>query len=439
MGDAPPTMRRAIGLASLASVVSALPSFLVSGFAIFMADALALGPSELGVAIATFYLGSAVISVPGGRMSRRVGSRRGMMIAGSMTLAALLAIGVGVRTVPTLIAVMAFGGAANGIGQVASNVALAGSVPRERQGLAFGLKQTSAPAATLLSGATIPLIALTVGWRWGFVAGALLALALVAALARTPGLRDVVIGPAVPVMAEQTSTSDEAVSASSPPPRPPRAMEPSPEPALGPLVVIAAGVSCAAAVGMSIVTFYVSSIVQAGADPRAAGYLLMGGSISGIVSRAVLGWSADRRERGHLVAVSALLTFGALGCIALSYAGSAPALLITGTILGFACGWGWPGLFFFAVVKINEGAAARTMSVTQMGMFVGALVGPLTFGRVAASVSFAVAWRGAAIVAVAGAMLLVVGMRLVSRMNPVHIVPARPTTMRPTFDPPQGT
>ena len=410
---------RAIGLSSSSSVVSALPSFLVSGFAIFMLDSIGLGPSELGVAIATFYLGSALISIPGGRMSRRIGSRRGMMVAAAMTMLALAGIGGGVRNVPTLVAIMAFAGAANGIGQVASNIALAGSVPRDRQGLAFGLKQTSAPAATLMSGATIPLVALTVGWRWGFLAGALGALALIVGLIRSPGLQD----PSEP----RPSPAPPTVGAE--PPAPPTSAT-LPEPALGPLVVIALGVSCAAAVGMSIVSFYVSSIVAGGVAPRTAGYLLMMGSVAGITSRSVLGWSADRRERGHLAVVSVLLTFGAVGCIALAAAQSSTAMLLIGTILGFACGWGWPGLFFFAVTRINEGAAAKTMSVTQTGMFLGALAGPLTFGRTAATLSYTAAWYGAAVVAVLGAILLVLGVRLVARHNPIA-----PIAIDPPLDP----
>lgn len=452
--SAPVSTRRAIGLSSLASVVSALPSFLLSGFAIFMAERIGLGPSELGTAIAAFYLGSAVISLPGGRLIRRIGSRRGMIVAGTVTFSTLLTIAVGVRNVPVLAAVMALGGAANGVGQVASNVALAGSVPVTRQGLAFGLKQASAPAATLLSGATIPLIALTVGWRWGFVAGASGAFALLVGLIRTPGLRgagearlDVPTEGTTAVeeatsKAETTTTEDAASGADAEDAAAPTQSD-APGPTIGSLVVIAAGVSCAAAVGMSIVTFYISSIVDGGVAPRTAGFLLMAGSISGILARTVLGWSADRRERGHLAIVSALLTLGGVGCVALSYAGSSTAALLVGTLLGFACGWGWPGLFFFAVIRISQGAAARTMSVTQLGMFLGALTGPLTFGRVAAGLSFAAAWRGAAVVAIVGAVLLVVGVRLVGGPNKVLIVPSvRPQASTehddlepPSFDP----
>lgn len=448
MKHSPPvSTRRAIGLSSLASVVSALPSFLLSGFAIFMVERIGLGPSELGGAIATFYLGSAIVSLPGGRLIRRVGSRRGMMFAATMTLSALTTIAVGVQNVPTLVAVMALGGAANGIGQVASNVALAGSVPRDRQGLAFGLKQASAPAATLMSGATIPLIALTVGWRWGFVAGASFALALLVGLLRTPGLRG---AGEPPIAAEREDRTSEDPTPQPPDdtaqeeaPRAAATTEVGPGPAVGPLVVIAAGVSCAAAVGMSIVTFYISSVVAGGVAPRTAGFLLMAGSIAGIISRTVLGWSADRREHGHLAVVSALLTLGAVGCLTLAVAGTSTSALIVGTLLGFACGWGWPGLFFFAVIRISEGAAARTMSVTQLGMFLGALTGPLSFGRVAAEISFAAAWRGAAVVAIVGAVLLVLGVRLVGNANKVLIVPSvrpqastDPDDLRPpSFDP----
>jgi len=44
-----------------------------------------------------------------------------------------------------------------------------------------GAKQSSGPYATLLAGPSVPLVALTVGWRWAFVLAAPGAMALVAA------------------------------------------------------------------------------------------------------------------------------------------------------------------------------------------------------------------------------------------------------------------
>src|SRR5690606_32204086 len=66
------------------------------------------------------------------------------------------------------------GAAANSVGQLAANSTLAG-MPASRQGLAFGIKQAAIPGATLLSGLSVPTIALTAGWRWAFVLAAAVA------------------------------------------------------------------------------------------------------------------------------------------------------------------------------------------------------------------------------------------------------------------------
>ena len=72
------------------------------------------------------------------------------------------------------------------LGQLASNLTLARSVPASRLGLSFGIKQAAIPIATLLAGAAVPTVALTIGWRWAYLIGA--AVALLAA-ARDPARR----------------------------------------------------------------------------------------------------------------------------------------------------------------------------------------------------------------------------------------------------------
>ena len=58
------------------------------------------------------------------------------------------------------------------MGQLASNTSLSRQVPAGRQGLSFGVKQAAIPVSTLLAGAAVPVVALTVGWRWAFVLAA---------------------------------------------------------------------------------------------------------------------------------------------------------------------------------------------------------------------------------------------------------------------------
>ncbi len=61
-------------------------------------------------------------------------------------------------------------------------------------------------------------------------------------------------------------------------------------------------------------------------------------------------------------------------------------------MLAFAAGWGWPGLFNFAVVARNRRAVAAATGITQGGVYVGASLGPVAFGLLASGSSFEVAW-----------------------------------------------
>src|SRR5690606_19508698 len=70
-----------------------------------------------------------------------------------------------------------------------------------RQGIAFGIKQSAIPLATLLGGIAVPAITLSVGWRWTYVAGAtfaVLAAALVVSDRRPGGA-----GPPVAIAASE--------------------------------------------------------------------------------------------------------------------------------------------------------------------------------------------------------------------------------------------
>ena len=83
------------------------------------------------------------------------------------------------------------------------------------------------------------------------------------------------------------------------------------------------------------------------------------------------------------------LALGAVG-IALLPSVSDPAIIV-GSLVAFTFGWGWSGLFTFAVVRRNPGAPAAATGITMTGIYVGAAAGPALFGFVAEA-SFTAAW-----------------------------------------------
>ena len=140
----------------------------------------------------------------------------------------------------------------------------------------------------------------------------------------------------------------------------------------------------------ALASFIVSYSVDIGIEEGTAGFLLAAGSAIGIGVRVIAGWTIDRRRESDLFAVATMLLVGAAGVVVLNL-GSTAGLFIGG-IVAFAAGWGWSGLFTFAVVKDNPDAPAAATGITQVGKLVGAALGPAVFGWLADSVSYDTAW-----------------------------------------------
>ncbi len=246
------------------------------------------------------------------------------------------------------------------------------------------------PIATLLGGLAVPLVALTVGWRWAYVAGG--ALAIVTLVFLPPDSFD-------------RAEPEPGTGPRSPGPPPPLRT------GFAPLLVIAAGGVLAAGSAGSLGGFLVASAVDSGIAPAAAGMLMALGSVVGIAGRLVDGYLADRREGGHLPVISLQLFAGAVGLVLLATGGNVAILL--GTVLGYGMGWSWPGLLNFAVVRLNRGAPAAATGITQTGIYIGAGTGPLAFGLLVTATSFEVAWVSAAGAMIGAALLMLLARRLV--------------------------
>ena len=177
------------------------------------------------------------------------------------------------------------------------------------------------------------------------------------------------------------------------------------------LIMLTLSSGIASACGTTFGVYLVSGAVATGWSEGAAGLLFAAASACGIVARATAGWLADRRTGRHVSTVAAMMIAGAAGAVALAI-GTVPSYLIGG-VLAYALGWGWPGLFIFAVVRLNPAQPAGATAFVQGGTAVGAVAGPALFGWWATSSSFAVAWLGvsAGLVA-AGVISLLASLRI---------------------------
>ena len=371
---------RVTAVACAATVVASLPVFLLGALQVLVADELALGPERIGLLVTCYFAASAVVATPVGRLVQRTGAARGVR-AGVVLAAASLAGVALLGASPWLLALaLAVGGAANATAQIAANQSLADAVPRARQGIAFAVKQTAIPVATLLAGLAVPAVGLALGWRAAFAVGAVLTLpVLLAVTADVPG-----------VVRRRLPRGE----------RPPRA-----------LLVVAAGAGAGAGAANAFGAFLVAAAVDVGVGAGRAGLLLALGSVAGVAGRLAAGLLADRRGRAHLPVVAGQLAVGAAASLLLAAvaAGAPVPLLVPAALAAFGFGWAWPGLLNLAVVRVHPVAPAAATGVTQTGVFAGGALGPLLFGLVVGASGYAAAWVLTALVQVTAAGLVVAG------------------------------
>lgn len=253
----------------------------------------------------------------------------------------------------------------------------------------YGAKQSAIPTASLLAGLAVPVLGITFGWRWTFGTFAL----IVALLGlRAPGGRKGALRPVIAADSRgELSKSSQT------------------------LIVFTSGL--AAACGTSLGVYLVSAAVATGWSAAGAGLLFAGASLVGILCRYTAGWQADKFQLDHLRTIACMMLLGAAGCIAMM--SSARLVFSVGALVAFGLGWGWPGLFIHAVVKLNPARPAAATAFTQVGTAIGAVTGPLLFGLWIQHHSFAGGWGFVGVgLVVSAALLFLAGVKIKNDARP---------------------
>ena len=375
---------RPVLLAVAVATAGVLPAFLTGGLAVQIRSELDFGSAALGLAVAVFFVTASLASVVMGRVVERIGSHRSMRVSATGSAVALLGVALFAGSWTGLVTCLVLGGLANAVAHPATHLSLAREVPANRQGFSFGIKQAAIPAATLLAGLAVPIIAVTLGWRWAFAGGAALALgiSLLVPAETLGGVRKV----------KEARAGDVPTA---------------------PLVLLALGIGLGSAAATPLGAFVVESSVASGLRVGTAGLLLALGSAVGIVVRVVFGHLADGMGGGRLRLVAAMLGVGVVGFLLL--ASGSGGLIVPGTLLAFGAGWGWPGLFNFAVVKTNPNAPAAATGITQTGASGGAALGPLVFGLVVEAASYEAAWLLCGAIALVALLAILAGRAMMLR------------------------
>lgn len=367
--------------AMLSATLSMLPVHLLGASAVLMREDLHFDQAHLGLAVAAFFAAFGVVAWMAGHISQTWGPRAGLLIATTCSCVSLLGIATLVHNWATMLVFLMIGGAGNAFAQTGGNLALTWGVGVGRQGMAFGLKQSAIPTSSLLAGAAVPIIGLTVGWRWSYVAVLALAPVLYGLLAKG--------------FAGGTSL---------------RADHSAPATDWSMLIALAVAYGGAAGASATLGAFLVESAVFSGVNIGAAGGLLAMGSVISIASRLGVGWIVDRRGEADLMIVAIMLSLGAAGYLAL--ANGSIVLFALGAAVAFGAGWGWNGVFNHAIVSMNKRNPGTATGLAMMGMAAGGVLWPLAFGLLVTEVSFRAAWIATAGLSFTSALVLVVSVRM---------------------------
>ncbi|MEX0869254.1 MAG: MFS transporter [Nitriliruptoraceae bacterium] len=383
------TPSSAIALASAGTVVSVLPAFLTGAMAVQLTENLAFGVAALGVAVGAFWGAGALTSAWLGRLVDRLGASRSMQIAGAISAASMGGIALSARSWAALVVWLVIGSMSHVIAQPAANRLLMNAVDPARLGVSFGIKQSAPPLASSLAGISVPLLALTLGWRYAYAIGAVCSIAVVIAAGRGGSQRP------RPAAVERA------------------AIGPRPE-----LLLFGLAFGLAVSATSSVPAFYVDAAVVSGLSPSRAGTMLGIAAFLTIAGRLVSGVLVDRLTRRHLLICAVQLSFAVVGLGLLALA--RPVTMTVGVVVAMALGWSFNGVFWFSMVRAHpKSPGAITGTIAPAGLLANT-VSPLLFGSIAEQFGYRPAWLTAAGIATLAVVAFVAGSRRLERATPTH-------------------
>jgi predicted MFS family arabinose efflux permease len=380
--------RRAVVLGVSVSILGAIPPKLTGALSPQIAQDLSFSAATLGTIIAVLHSAGALASIPLGRLADRLGSTRSIRLAAAASAVAFLGVALLATSWLTLVALLAVGQVAGKLGGPAANRLLVGKIPARRLGAAFGIKQSAGPIAGMIAGLSVPLIGVTLGWRWAYAIVGFLAVMLILLVRRSS-------------------------------PGKPRVREAKPDKTALPhrsvLGVLALAFGLQGAATTLLAVFYVPSAVDAGIAAGTAGLLLAVSSGLAMLVRVMTGRLVDRMESGHLRVAAGLLGVGTIGIVLLAI--GSPATMIIGIGLALGAAWGQPGVFWFALVRFYKDTPGRVTGLISPANSVGSIVGPFVFGLLVAWLGYSFAWVFCAALAALAAVAMLSGNRRIAAVT----------------------
>ena len=163
----------------------------------FLKDDLRLSGFEAGLVVSSFAFGKILGSYAAGVAADKLGERA-VLITGGLVAAAFVLAAAAARPLPLFVFLLVLAGMAGAASTPAGGRLVLLAFPKERHGLALGIRQTGIPLGGLAAAALLPSVAHLSSWRWSLVAAAGVTALAVVPLALTRARRvDAIVHPTI--------------------------------------------------------------------------------------------------------------------------------------------------------------------------------------------------------------------------------------------------
>ena len=404
----------ALGVVWSAYLVVFLSRLCVGPLSPFLKQAFDLSNAQIGGLTSATAVTYAPTLVLAGWLVDRIGVRRALVIGSAITGVFVGAVALA-PSYGVMLLLLGLSGLGCGFIYPSAVKAVMVWFPPQERATAIGVNQTAVNVSGILGAVIMPALALSVGWRAGFVVAAVMAFAvcgLAAAVYRDPpgGIADCAAGAASPAVGEieqglPAVTGDAQADRAAVRPGFLAVVRSRDILLLGLAAMFLCMVEFAALAHLVLFLHFdwaYSVVAAAGllALCQAAGAFSK--PLSGLVSDRLLG----RRRKAPLVALAGL---AGLACAILAVLGSGHTWLLWVALVMLGVGAvGWGGLFStLAGETAGPAAAGAAAGVTAAIDNIGIFIGPPLFGLIVdRSGSYAPAWWAMVVAAVIAACLL---------------------------------
>ncbi|WP_220138419.1 MFS transporter, partial [Nocardioides massiliensis] len=172
------------------------------------------------------------------------------------------------------------------------------------------------------------------------------------------------------------------------------------------MTALVLGAVLASMAATTLPSFVASTGAARGMGPGEVATVQVLGSLTCIGLRVLAAWRGSLfGEWRVLGVVAAMLLVGAAGFGLLAVPSA--TVFCVGVIVAYAFGWGWNGLFNLSVSRARVGRVSAATGLTQGGVFLGGVLGPLVFAWALDARGVGTAWLIVAVAAFAASVSIV--------------------------------